>query len=418
MPAIQVDRVGKAYRHYARRFDRIAEWLRPGGKPRHDYRWVLRDITFSVAAGEVVGILGVNGAGKSTLLKILAGTTQATEGSVRIEGRVAALLELGMGFHPDFTGRQNALLSGQLMGLPSEAITSRFAELEAFAEIGGYFDQPLRTYSSGMVVRLAFAVATLNRPEVLIVDEALAVGDAFFQVKSFARIKEFKQQGTTILFVSHDVATVKSLCDRAILLDGGRIDRDGSATAVADYYSALITNRLVAEHIVQDDTASMTVTRSGNRAAEVLSVRMLGDGGEAKGAFMCGERARIEIRVVVRTPVRKLVQGFLLRDRFGHDVYGTNTFYLDQVVEGPVPGEEIRFEFAFAADLAEGVYSVSVALVDSDAVLWESFDWIENVAMFRVIRAAQPFFIGIASLDARCSISRAPAPATIADSTP
>ena len=418
MAAIHVDRVGKAYRHYARRFDRLAEWLRPGGKPRHDYRWVLRDITFSVAPGEVVGILGVNGAGKSTLLKILAGTTQATEGSVRVEGRVAALLELGMGFHPDFTGRQNAVLSGQLMGLPADAITSRFGELEAFAEIGGYFDQPLRTYSSGMVVRLAFAVATLVRPEVLIVDEALAVGDAFFQVKSFARIKQFKRQGTTILFVSHDVVTVKSLCDRAILLDAGRVDRDGSAVAVGDYYSALITNRLVAEHIVQDESAAMPVTRSGSRAAEVRSVRILGDDGEAKAAFMCGENVRVEIEVSVKTPVRKLVQGFLIRDRFGHDVYGTNTFHLEQVVDAPAVGDEIRFEFAFAANLAEGVYSVSVALVDSDAVLWENFDWIENVAMFRVIRASQPFFIGIASLDATCSIRRAPAAATLADSTP
>ncbi len=405
MDAIRVERIGKAYRQYGSRWDRLVEWMRPGAAPRHELRWVLRDVSFSVAPGEVVAILGINGAGKSTLLKLLAGTTQATEGSARVEGRVAALLELGMGFHPDFTGRQNALLSGQLMGLAATDITSRFAELEAFAEIGGYFDQPLRTYSSGMVVRLAFSVATLVRPEVLIVDEALAVGDAFFQVKSFARIKEFKRLGTTILFVSHDVSAIKGLCDRAILLDGGRVDRDGNAAAVADYYSALITNRLIAEHVVQDESAELPVTRSGSRNAEVVSVRILDVGGQPKGAFLCGEGVKVEISVEVRQPVRKLVQGFLLRNRWGHDVYGTNTFHLGKVVEDPDAGERIRFEFQFKADLAEGVYSVSVALVDSDVVLWESFDWIENIAMFRVIRATQPYFIGIASLEASCTIT-------------
>ena len=418
MVAIRVERVGKAYRQYRRRWDRLVEWIRPGAAPRHEVKWVLRDVSFSVAPGEVVAILGVNGAGKSTLLKILAGTTQATEGVAFVEGRVAALLELGMGFHPDFTGRQNALLSGQLMGLPAAEITSRFAELEAFAEIGGYIDQPLRTYSSGMIVRLAFSVATLVRPEVLIVDEALAVGDAFFQVKSFARIKEFKRLGTTILFVSHDVSTIKSLCDRAILLDGGRVDRDGSASAVADYYSALITNRLIAEHVVQDESATLPVTRSGSRNAEVVSVRILDSAGITKGAFFCGERAKVEICVAVRQPVRKLVQGFLLRDRWGHDVYGTNTFHLGKVVEDPAVGERIRFEFEFKADLAEGVYSVSVALVDSDAVLWESFDWIENIALFRVIRATQPFFIGVASLEASCTVTTEVATAQAAGSIP
>lgn len=418
MGAIRVERVGKAYRQYRGRWDRLVEWMRPGAAQRHELRWVLRDVSFSIAPGEVVAILGVNGAGKSTLLKILAGTTQATEGSTQVDGRVAALLELGMGFHPDFTGRQNALLSGQLMGLPAPEITSRFAELEAFAEIGGYFDQPLRTYSSGMIVRLGFSVATLVRPEVLIVDEALAVGDAFFQVKSFARIKEFKRLGTTILFVSHDVSTVKSLCDRAILLDGGRVDRDGSAAAVSDYYSALITNRLIAEHVVQDESSTLPVTRSGSRGAEVVSVRVLDSAGVPKAAFFCGESARVEIGVAVHQPVRKLVQGFLLRDRWGHDVYGTNTFHLGKVVEAPSVGERIRFEFEFKADLAEGVYSVSVALVDSDAVLWESFDWIENIAMFKVIRATQPFFIGIASLEASCTVTTEVAPVHAVGSIP
>ena len=402
---IQVQGLGKAYRQYGTQWGRLYEWLIPGAEPRHTLHWVLQDVSFDVQRGEVVGILGVNGAGKSTLLKILAGTTQATAGTAIVHGRVAALLELGMGFHPEFTGRQNALLSGQLMGLSGPDIESRFAEIEAFAEIGAYFDQPLRTYSSGMIVRLAFSVATAVRPEVLIVDEALAVGDAFFQVKSFARIREFRELGTTILFVSHDVATVKSLCDRAILLSAGRIDRQGSAIAIADYYSALITSRLVKEHIVQDAVDEMPRTRSGTGNVQVDSVRLLDERGLPNSAFLCGDRASIEVTVSIKEAIPKLVQGILIRDRFGHDVYGTNTFHLDCVVTSPNPGSRYRFAFGLPMDLAEGVYSVSVAAVNSDAVLWESFDWLENVAMFRVIRGAQPFFIGVASLHATCEVT-------------
>ena len=292
MSAIRVDKLSKAYKQYPSRWARLREWLVPTAGPNYSLKWVLQDINFAVEQGEVVGILGINGAGKSTLLKILAGTTQPTKGAAYIEGRLAALLELGMGFHPDFTGRQNALLSGQLMGLSAALIEDRFTDLEAFAELGTYFDQPIRIYSSGMTVRLAFSVATLVRPDVLIIDEALAVGDAFFQVKCFARIRKFKELGTTILFVSHDVGSIKTLCDRAILISDGRVERDGNAVAVSDYYSALITNRLVAEHIVQDTTPELPLTRSGTQEVEVVSVRIVDSSGEVKGAFFCGQRAR------------------------------------------------------------------------------------------------------------------------------
>lgn len=403
--AITVAGLGKAYREYPSKWGRLQEWVAPWRPPAHTLKWVLRDITFSVAPGEVVGVLGVNGAGKSTLLKIIAGTTQATAGSAVVNGRVAAMLELGIGFHPDFTGRQNAMLSGQLLGIPGEEIAARFGEIEAFAQIGPYFDQPLRTYSSGMTVRLAFSLATLVRPDVLIVDEALAVGDAFFQVKSFARIRSFKKLGTAILLVSHDIGAIKSICDRALLIAAGILERDGDAVPVADYYSALINTRLLAEHVVQEKVDDRAVTRSGSRSAEVTGVRVVDADGVAKAAFVCGDRVRVEIDVVVNRPVAKLVQGFLIRDRRGHDVYGTNTFHLGKSVAAPPVGTRLRFAFEFAAALAEGTYSVSVAAVDSDTVLWENFDWIENLTMFRVIRAREPFFIGVASLDAECTIS-------------
>ena len=192
MSYIRVNNVGKAYRQYHSKTGRLIEWLSPLNTKRHNLKWILSDINFEVAPGEAVGIIGINGAGKSALLKLITGTSRPTTGEIEISGRVAALLELGMGFHSDFTGRQNVYMSGQLLGLSSEKITELMPQIEEFAEIGDYIDQPVRVYSSGMQVRLAFSVATAIRPDVLIIDEALSVGDAYFQHKSFDKIKEFK----------------------------------------------------------------------------------------------------------------------------------------------------------------------------------------------------------------------------------
>ena len=238
---ISLSGVGKAFRVYASQWDRIREWLSPFSSKRHEQTWVLREITTDFKQGEAVGIVGANGAGKSTLLKIIAGITQPTEGALHVAGRLSALLELGMGFHPDFTGRQNVLTAGQLMGFPLQRLQALMPEIEAFAEIGDYMDRPVRVYSSGMQMRLAFSLATAERPEVLIVDEALSVGDAYFQHKSFDRIRQFKAQGTTLILVSHDRFAVQSICDRAILLQGGTIARDGDPESVLDYYNASLS---------------------------------------------------------------------------------------------------------------------------------------------------------------------------------
>jgi lipopolysaccharide transport system ATP-binding protein len=223
MSAITVSAVGKAYKQYTGRWSRIVEWLSPTwliklSPQRHTLRWALKDISFSVQPGEAVGIVGVNGAGKSTLLKMITGTTHPTTGTVHLAGNVAALLELGMGFHLDFTGRQNAVMAAQLLGLERDEIEKLMPEIEAFAEIGEYIDQPMRVYSSGMQMRLAFSVATARRPDILIVDEALSVGDAYFQHKSFERIRQLGREGTTLLIVSHDKGSIQGLCSRALLL--------------------------------------------------------------------------------------------------------------------------------------------------------------------------------------------------------
>ena len=267
MGSIRVSNLGKAYKQYASRWSRLAELLLPFGKKQHQLKWILQDIDFHIEAGEAVGIIGINGAGKSTLLKLITGTTQATTGQVNTSGRVAALLELGMGFHPDFTGRQNALMAGQLAGWGTTEISALMPQIEDFAEIGEYIDQPVRVYSSGMQVRLAFSVATAIRPDILIVDEALAVGDVFFQQKCFDRIRAYCAAGTTLLFVSHAVGTVYSLCNRAILIAGGRIALDSTPRAVIDLYNAQILRQQNAQPPTSVDTPPPALTPASAGAA-------------------------------------------------------------------------------------------------------------------------------------------------------
>jgi lipopolysaccharide transport system ATP-binding protein len=272
MGAIVVTNLGKAYRRYPRRWARLAEWVT--GRERHEKHWVLRDIGFGVAPGEAVGIVGGNGAGKSTLLKLITGAAQPTTGGVRLAGRVAALLELGMGFHPDFTGRQNVYMAGQLQGLRVGEIDALLPEIEAFAEIGDYFDQPVRVYSSGMQVRLAFSVATAVRPDILIVDEALSVGDAYFQHKSFERIRAIGRAGATLLIVSHDKQVIQTVCDRAILLAGGEIAMQGKPDAVMDYYNAQLAERQnqIVRQVARADGRTQTASGTGEATVETIEL--------------------------------------------------------------------------------------------------------------------------------------------------
>jgi lipopolysaccharide transport system ATP-binding protein len=274
MGTIRVHNLGKAFKQYDKRWSRLAEWILPFIGTQHRLKWVLEDISFQLAPGEAVGIIGINGAGKSTLLKLITGTSQPSTGSVAMTGRVAALLELGMGFHPDFTGRQNAFMAGQLIGLSVEEIEQAMPAIEAFADIGDYIDQPVRVYSSGMQMRLAFSVATVKRPDILIIDEALSVGDVYFQHKSFERVREFRKLGTTLLIVSHDRAAIQSICDRAILLDGGRLTKQGSPEEVMDYYNALIAERENST-VEQVKTAEGRVqTTSGSGEATVTAIKI------------------------------------------------------------------------------------------------------------------------------------------------
>jgi lipopolysaccharide transport system ATP-binding protein len=406
MGTIKVDKLGKAYKQYGNRWSRLAEWLTPGNKPRHKLKWVLQDISFELAPGDAVGIIGINGAGKSTLLKLITGTAQPTAGSVTISGNVAALLELGMGFHPDFTGRQNVFMAGQLLGLTVSEIDAFMPQIEAFAEIGDYIDQPVRVYSSGMQMRLAFSVATVRRPDVLIVDEALSVGDAYFQHKSFDRIREFRKQGTTLLIVSHDRAAMQSICDRAILLDGGRLARQGTPEEVMDYYNALIAER-EGSTVEQVRTPEGRVqTTSGNGRANVIGVTLENEEGRALEVLNVGVPATLRIRVKVNEALPRLVLGYMIKDRLGQQIFGTNTHFLDQPLTGLRAGETIDYRFRFPLNLGPGSYSVTTALTSNETHLADNYEWRDLAAIFTVMNMNRREFVGSSWLEPQVEIQR------------
>lgn len=394
MGRIDVQGLGKAYKQYPSRWARLAEWLVPFSRTRHNDKWVLRDVSFTVEPGRALGIIGINGAGKSTLLKMITGTTQPTEGSVSMGGRVAALLELGMGFHPDFSGRQNAVMAAQLLGLSMEDITRLLPEIEAFSEIGDYIDQPVRVYSSGMQMRLAFSVATAVRPDVLIVDEALSVGDAYFQHKSFDRIRAFRAQGTTLLIVSHDKAAIQAICDEAILLNAGRLAMQGEPEAVMDYYNAMIAEKENST-VQQATTADGRVqTTSGSGEATVSSIRLLDAKGQPAEVVAVGSRATLQVTVQVNQPVDKLVFGYMIKDRLGQPIFGTNTYHLGQQ-HGPLAaGQTLALAFDFEANLGEGSYSVATAIADSETHLTRNYEWRDLALVFQVMNLSVPPFVG------------------------
>jgi lipopolysaccharide transport system ATP-binding protein len=406
MGSIHVAHLGKAYKQYPTRWSRIAEWLDPFGRARHHLKWVLNDINFHVDPGEAVGVIGINGAGKSTLLKLITGTVQPTTGSVAIHGRVAAMLELGMGFHPDFSGRQNAYMAGQLLGIGTDEMTALMPQIEAFAEIGDYLDQPVRVYSSGMQMRLAFSVAAAKRPDVLIVDEALSVGDAYFQHKSFDRIREFRAQGTTLLIVSHDKAAIQSICDRAILLDGGRLAKEGAPEEIMDFYNAMLAekeNRTVRQE-KRDDGKVQTI--SGTGEATVADIALLNEEDERVEIVDVGSVVTLQVKVAVQAPIPRLVLGYMIKDRLGQPMYGTNTHLKELPLEGVQPGETVTYRFRFPMNLGPGSYSVATALVSSDTHLVNNYEWRDLALVFNVMNMKREHFVGCAWLDPAIDIER------------
>jgi lipopolysaccharide transport system ATP-binding protein len=403
MGKITVTNVGKAYKQYPTRWSRLAEWVLPGKRQRHNLKWVIQDVSFEIEPGQAVGIIGINGAGKSTLLKMITGTTQPTTGSIEMAGRVAALLELGMGFHPEFTGRENVYMAGQLLGLKADDITKLMPEIEAFAEIGDYIEQPVRVYSSGMQVRLAFSVATAVKPDILIVDEALSVGDAHFQHKSFDRIREFRKQGTTLLLVSHDKQAIQSICDKAILLNSGRMEMQGEPEAVMDYYNALLAGS--DQEISQVESPEGRIqTISGTGEARVLVIELRDDSGNSIKCINVGQSVNLRIVVEACADLPQLVLGYSIKDRLGQIIYGTNTFLKKQILENVKDGQHFEFICSFDVNLGPGNYSIQTALVSSDNHLDNNYEWRDLALIFEVINIDKTHFSGLTWLDSKIGI--------------
>lgn len=390
---LEVLNVGKSFKEYNSEFQRISSWFGLNPKPCKEHQ-ILKNINFSIAPGEAVGIVGQNGAGKSTLLKMITGTLKPSSGSINVAGRISAILELGMGFHPDLTGRQNVYHSAGLMGYTQAQVDAVIDELEEFAEVGEYFDQPVRTYSSGMQVRVAFGVATAYRPEILIVDEALSVGDTYFQHKSFSRIREFQEQGTTLLLVSHDRNAIQSACDRAILLEKGMVVKDGDPEEVMDFYSAIISEQNEKTIEQKRDSDGRVKTISGTKEAEIVSIQMVNSRKKEADTFYVGEEVEVRVEVFLNESIDSLVLGCGVKDRLGQMMFGTNTFHTKQIVEAPNKKDRYLYKVKFKVNLGVGSYSLHLSLVKSDNHIDKNFHWIDRAQVFNIINSQEITFVG------------------------
>jgi len=402
MAVLRVESLSKVFRRYSSEWHRIGAIAGLGIKPVEVHR-VLQGINFAISRGEAIGIVGRNGAGKSTLLKIITGTLNPSEGFVQIAGRVSAILELGMGFHPDLSGRQNVYHSAGLMGFTPDQIAEKIDEIESFAEIGEYFDEPVRVYSSGMQMRVAFAVATAWRPDILIVDEALSVGDSYFQHKSFKRIREFREMGTSLLIVSHDKAAIQAVCDRAILLEKGQILKDGAPEEVLDYYNALIAVKeeeeeegIAIEQIRTED--GRIATLSGDMRVKLRKIALYNRKEEEIEIVSVGERVTLKIVIELVEEVDELVLGYMIKDRVGQAVFGTNTFFMERVLLRPEVGRVLEYRFSFDMNLGPGSYSFNTSAHAGSSHVAGNYFWLDNALIFEVVNVDKNGFIGVAWL--------------------
>jgi lipopolysaccharide transport system ATP-binding protein len=378
---VLVQKVSKVYRLYRRPSDRILELLPFVRNTYHSDFWALQDVSLRVDRGEFLGIIGPNGSGKSTLLQILSGILQPTTGRVFTEGRIAALLELGAGFNPEFTGRENVYMNGEIMGLSRREIDRVFSLIESFAEIGNFIDRPVKEYSSGMYVRLAFATAIHVDPEVLIVDEALAVGDAIFARRCVQKFEELRSRNVTVLFVSHDLSLVKRLSDRAVLMVNGQIQSEGRPKDVINRYVGLVLERQKSEPSLtaRDLTSSY---RHGDRTSRIVEVRLLSRSGEPCTTIRSGDRITIKVEALFLKPATDPVVGILIRNRLGIDVFGTNTRAENKQLGTFQPGEKLEIGFTFDCLLTQQEYTLTVATQYWDGA---SQDWLDDVLSFAVV---------------------------------
>lgn len=428
--AISLQGISKCFRQYAKPLDRLREMLLPGKKHGQEF-WALRDISFDIYRGETFGIIGRNGAGKSTLLQLICGTLQPTNGSVQVHGRVAALLELGAGFNLEFSGRDNVYMNGAILGLSRAEIDKRFDDIAAFADIGSFIDQPVKTYSSGMYVRLAFASAIHVEPDILIVDEALAVGDIFFQQKCFRHLEKLREKGTSIIFVSHDTQAVVKLCDRAIILQNGYLKHEGTPADMAAKYIELYYSQFYEETprkqesqaVLTEETSSLPVTmvsqesvtefsdlpteftcdfpssdRYGCAVGLIQGIAVSGSQGNSQSSFEVGEAIILSIKISPHSvELCPLNIGFQLKNRLGQIVVGTNTCMIGKSMNPELFGKSFVCQFKFNLSLFPDRYTISLAVAEYNLDAQIVYDWIEGAIVIetcsnRTLEQAGIFF--------------------------
>ena len=430
-PVIAVRQLGKCYHVYERPQDRLKQALvarlpLPAWRGRRSFFrefWALRDVSFEVGRGEVIGILGRNGAGKSTLLQLIAGTLSATCGSVALHGRVAALLELGSGFNPEFTGRENVWLNASLLGLSQRGIEARFDEIAAFADIGDFLDQPVKKYSSGMVMRLAFAVQTAVDPDVLIIDEALAVGDARFQKKCYARLEKYRAAGGTVLFVTHDAGTVVEICSHAMILEQGRLYDAGKPHRIARVYHELLfgsgpsaPSALPARPAAVEQPASAATsdepgpapasspaagTRYGSHEVEITRVSVRDESGRDTAALEVHGEYELHFEVRYNRDVAGEVSyGFMLATRKGVDIFGTKSAMFAAFLPPARAGSRFACSYRARLPLVPGIYFLTVAVAPKEVTGTqdEFYDCWFDALELRVVGSPACFLTGIVDL--------------------
>ena len=388
---LEVKSINKTYKTYKNNSDRLKELL--WKKNYHKEHISNQNISFDLYTGETLGIIGINGAGKSTLLKMIAGVVVPTSGEIVRHGRVTALLELGTGFNPELSGYENIYLNGTLIGMTHREITQKIDNIIAFSELGSYIDECIKTYSSGMLMRLAFSIALFSEPQIFIVDEALSVGDAHFSQKCIDALQKRKKHNMSIIYVSHDLNSLKLLTDRIILLHHGEIVKEGKPEEVINHYNFLIatmdTNKFSPLTTKVNDSF-------GTFLIEIIRVTITGEK-SGSNTLTSGENAMIEVQLKSSVDAENMTVGIIIRDRFGQDIFGTNTYFSNHPIDFKA-GQTLICTYEMPMNIGVGIYTITTAVHSNESHLEHCCHWLDNATHFEILGDPHHHFIGICKL--------------------
>ncbi len=404
-PAIEVKDVVKIYKLYDKPRDRVKEAFGFGKKQQTKLHYALNGVSLKIAKGETVGIIGTNGSGKSTILKIITGVLNPTSGEVHVDGRISALLELGAGFNMEYNGIENVYLNGTMMGFSEKEIEEKLPSILEFADIGDYVYQPVKTYSSGMFVRLAFAVAINIEPEILIVDEALSVGDVFFQAKCYRKFEEFKEQGKTIVFVSHDLSSISKYCDRVFLLNQGNLLGEGKPKEMIDAYKRVLVGQYedAGEEKAESEAENPSALEYGNGQAQILEYYMTDDRGVRTCAIIKGSEFTIHMKVKFTEKIPAPIFAFSIKNVLGVEITGTNTMIEKAFLEGVEPGQVKEITFTQKMSLQGGEYLLSLGVTGYHGDAFEVYHRLYDILNISVVSDKNT--VGYYDMDSKVTVS-------------